>query len=199
LYLYGVAGPSQGFYTINLDHGATSAPLSAFASANTSNHLLWSAVDLAEGDHTLEITNLGQNGNSSVGESLLIDYALLTAVGGAEGFAVLCRTSEGFTDSLPGFSRATLTNTTIEDTDLARLTYGGSWTVNEDVRFSGNTSSYTNEQLSVSLKFNGSVVYVYGDTVNVRLGAFSISQSLGADPLSPFPLSSPRRITASSP
>jgi hypothetical protein len=125
----------------------------------------------------------------------LIDYALLTAVGGAEGFVVLCRTSEGFTDSLRESYRATLTNTTIEDTDLARLTYEGSWTVNEDVRFSGNTSSYTNEQLSVSLKFNGSVVYVYGDTVNVGLGVLAlILQSLGADPLS-----SPRRITASSP
>ncbi|ORY92561.1 hypothetical protein BCR35DRAFT_298021 [Leucosporidium creatinivorum] len=146
LYLYGVAGPSQGFYTLNLDNGATSAPLSAFASANSSNHLLWSAVDLAEGDHTLEITNLGQNGDSSVGESLLIDYALLTVVAGAEG--------------------ATLTNTTIEDSDHARLTYEGSWTVNNDTRFSGNTSSYTNEQQSVSLKFNGSVVYVYGDTVD---------------------------------
>lgn len=68
--------------------------------------------------------------------------------------------------------RATLTNTTVEDTDRARLIYEGSWTSNDDVRFSGNTSTYTNEQLSVSLKFNGSVVYVYGDTVNVRPRSF---------------------------
>lgn len=100
LYLYGVAGPSQGFYTVNLDHGATSAPLSAFASANSSNHLLWSASDLAEGDHTLEITNLGQNGNSSVGDSLLIDYALLTTIAGAEGCVVLYKGSEDFADFL---------------------------------------------------------------------------------------------------
>lgn len=56
----------------------------------------------------------------------------------------------------------------MEDTD-ARLVYEGSWDSNEDTRFSGNVSTYTNEALSVSLKFNGSAVYVYGDTVNVRV------------------------------
>lgn len=45
--------------------------------------------------------------------------------------------------------------------------------MNEDARFSGNSSSYTDEQLSVSLKFNGSVVYVYGDTVDVSFCSFA--------------------------
>lgn len=84
VYLYGVAGPSQGFYSLTLDGRSTSAPLSAFASSNISNTLLWSASDLSSDPHTLEITNLGQNGNSSVGNALLIDYALVTAVISAE-------------------------------------------------------------------------------------------------------------------
>lgn len=56
----------------------------------------------------------------------------------------------------------------MEDNDRTRLTYEGTWSSNEDERFSGGTSTFTNNTATVTFKFNGSAVYVYGDTVNVR-------------------------------
>lgn len=65
-------------------------------------------------------------------------------------------------------SRATLTNTTVDDLDRDRLTYTGGWSSNNDTRFVGNTSTYTNENGgSVSMNFTGSACYVWGDTVDV--------------------------------
>jgi hypothetical protein len=113
-----------------------------------------------------KITNLGNTLNETVGSALLIDYALLTTTVGAAGCV-----DRGFSGRMiltGSFYSSTLANTTIEDTDRSRLTYIGTWDSNKDTRFSGGTSTYTNEEASVSLKFNGSAVYVFGDTVDVR-------------------------------
>lgn len=49
------------------------------------------------------------------------------------------------------------------------------WSSNNDTRFSGNTSTYTNTNTgSVSLTFFGSAVYVYGDTV-IDHGVYQIN------------------------
>lgn len=70
-------------------------------------------------------------------------------------------------------SRATLTNTTVTNKS-ARLHYTGTWNSNNDQRFIGGSSSYTQEDGgSVALSFNGSSVFVYGDTVDDH-GVFGV-------------------------
>ncbi|KAK4700033.1 hypothetical protein P7C70_g6216, partial [Phenoliferia sp. Uapishka_3] len=143
--LYGVSGPSGGFYDISLDGGATSAPLSASSSTNTSGYLLYSVESLPNGPHSVTLTNLGAD--AAAGSVLMLDYALVTSTFGAAG--------------------QTLMNTTVDDLDKARLTYTGAWTSNNDTRFLDGTSSYTSQDGgSVSMSFNGSAVYIYGDTVS---------------------------------
>lgn len=51
---------------------------------------------------------------------------------------------------------ATLSNTSIEDRNMSRLTYSGTWNNNSDPLFSGGTTTYTNQDgASVSLNFTG--------------------------------------------
>lgn len=62
--------------------------------------------------------------------------------------------------------RATLTNTTVEN-DSERLAYTGHWDSNSSPVFSGGTTSYTNASgASVTLTFNGSAIYLFGDANN---------------------------------
>ena len=64
-------------------------------------------------------------------------------------------------------SSATLTNTTVED-NATQMRYTGAWRSNNDTRFSGGTSAFTEQDgATVSLTFSGSAVYVFGDTVDV--------------------------------
>ncbi|KAM0752039.1 hypothetical protein T439DRAFT_199691 [Meredithblackwellia eburnea MCA 4105] len=153
--LYGVAGPNAGYYDVTLDGAsATSAPVNAYSPTNSSNHLLFSKTGLSSGQHSITLTNRGSNGNSTMGSELWLDYGqVLTTVSATE---------------------SSVTNTTVDDSDHSRLVYSGAWTVNTNSGFLGNTSTYTNQDGgSVSLTFAGSVVYVYGDTVDDH-GAFSI-------------------------
>lgn len=96
IYLYGTTGPAQGFYDVNLDNGVTSAPVSAYAAANTTNHLLYSATGLTNTAHSVVLTNLGSMNGS--GNELLIDYALGTALVGAAGSVLAPSESHGCAD-----------------------------------------------------------------------------------------------------
>lgn len=70
--------------------------------------------------------------------------------------------------------RATLTNYTIEDTNMTALTYSGIWGNNSNALFSGGTTHYTNDSdASVSFSFHGTAFYVYGDQNNDH-GPFSV-------------------------
>lgn len=65
-----------------------------------------------------------------------------------------------------GAAGAILTNTTIDNVSPL-LAYTSTWSSNNDTRFIGNSSAFTNvDNASVSLSFSGSAVYVFGDTVN---------------------------------
>lgn len=157
LQLYGTRGPAFGSYSVSLDAG-TPTTMSAYSSTNSSHFLLWEGTNLSPQKHALALTNLGSMGNATVGNGVLIDFAVEQITMGAVG--------------------ATLTNTTVEDSDHVTLTYAGAWSSNNDTRFSGGTSTYTDGQgASVSLKFNGSAVYVFGDTVDDHgLASFSLDQ-----------------------
>jgi hypothetical protein len=50
--------------------------------------------------------------------------------------------------------RATLTNTTLQETD-ARITYKGTWDSNTNPLFSGGSTTYTNTDSSFSFDFEG--------------------------------------------
>jgi hypothetical protein len=79
IYLYGSSGPSSGSYSVTLD-GQTALPSSAYAAENsTLPYLLYSASNLSASEaHSLQLTNLGNEGNTTIGTDLLFDYALLT-------------------------------------------------------------------------------------------------------------------------
>lgn len=153
----------MGSYEVDLD-GQTTAPVSAFAQTNSTNYRLYSSGPLTNGAHTIVLRNRGAVGSS--GAELLLDYAQLTTVDKVARFVPLssCLGLTGRGTSVKP------SNVTVEDNDYVRLNYVGSWDSNNDTRFSGNTSTYTNGQgASVSLSFVGTAVYLYGDTVFVRL------------------------------
>lgn len=76
--LYGASGPAFGSYQVELDGQLTNA--TAYASENgTLPHLLYSSSGLnASQSHSLVLRNLGNNGNTSQGSQMLLDYATLT-------------------------------------------------------------------------------------------------------------------------
>lgn len=76
--LYGASGPQFGSYQVELDGQTTTS--SAYASQNgTLPHLLFGSAGLnATQTHSLVLRNLGNNGNSTQGEEMLLDYAVLT-------------------------------------------------------------------------------------------------------------------------
>ena len=83
--VYGSSQSTSGYYTVQLDDEPTSAPISSYSDENIDNFVLWSSLNLTSGDHNLTLTNLGRLGNMTVGTGLLLDYARLSAVGGAQG------------------------------------------------------------------------------------------------------------------
>jgi len=67
------------------------------------------------------------------------------------------RVNSKLTDELrfAGLDRATLTNTTLQETD-SRIVYTGTWDNNTNPLFSGGGTTYTNTDSSFSFEFRGS-------------------------------------------
>ncbi|KAG8984075.1 hypothetical protein FRB95_006765 [Tulasnella sp. JGI-2019a] len=154
LYIFGASGPLYGSYAVSID--GVESTYSAYSSANASNpYLLWGSGNLTYDKHTLEIRNLGAAQASDQGASgFLLDYILSTVQLGSAG--------------------ATVTNNTVEDND-SRVTYTGSWISESNALFSGGTAIYTAQNGgSASIKFNGSAVYIFGDSVNDQ-GSYSVT------------------------
>lgn len=158
VYIYSAQGPSFGSVAIDLDGNSTI--VSAYASNNLTvqsgllNYLLFSASGLEMGsEHNLTMTNLGAV-NKGEGNEMLLDYITTTVQLAPAG--------------------ATVTNHTIEDTNLTALNYTGQWGQNSDSLFSGGTSHYTNDSTAaVSFSFYGTAMYIYGDQNNDH-GAFEV-------------------------
>ncbi|KAJ6471762.1 hypothetical protein C8R47DRAFT_988001 [Mycena vitilis] len=151
-FLYGAVGPAFGSYEIEVDGCAEQH--SANAAQNSSGHLLFSGKNLAYSDHTVKVTNLGPK-HYGEGTDLLVDFLKTTV------------------DIAP--AGATLTNTTLEETDV-RLTYTGEWTENVfNPLFSGGYSRYTNgDGASVSLAFNATAIFIFGDKTD-RHGLYTVT------------------------
>ncbi|KAJ6504554.1 hypothetical protein DFH09DRAFT_1000692 [Mycena vulgaris] len=150
-FLYGAVGPAFGSYKVDID-GCVEEH-SAHAANNASGHLLFHTKSLAYQDHTVTITNLGPK-HRSEGTNLLVDFIKTTV------------------DIAP--AGATLTNTTLEETD-ERLAYTGNWTENVfNPLFSGGFSRFTNgDGASVSLSFHATAIFIFGDKTD-RHGLYTV-------------------------
>ncbi|KAJ7594133.1 hypothetical protein C8J56DRAFT_1121302 [Mycena floridula] len=144
LYIYGHHGPAYGSFSVDID--SSSSTFSAYAATNGSTpQLLYGTSALSYSSHSLVLRNLGAKATGE-GDGLLFDFIRTTVQLAPAG--------------------ATVSNTTIEESDPA-LTYSGTWNTNKSPNFSGGGSSYTQEDgASVSLSFHGSAVYVLGDKKN---------------------------------
>jgi len=151
-FLYGAAGPAFGSYEIEIDGCAEEH--TAHAAQNASGHVLFSTKTLKYGDHTVKVTNLGPKRRGE-GTDLLVDFLKTTV------------------DIAP--AGATLTNTTLEETD-ARLVYTGNWTENVfNPLFSGGFSRFTNgDGASVSLDFHATAIFIFGDKTD-RHGLYTVT------------------------
>lgn len=78
LDIYGASGPAYGSYSVEVDGQTTTA--SAYAPVNgTLPHLLYTTSGLnVSQQHSLVLRNLGNNGNSTQGSRMLLDFARLT-------------------------------------------------------------------------------------------------------------------------
>lgn len=144
IYIYGLLGPGQGSFEVDIDSVASTH--SAYQTVNaTSSSLLYFASNLTFANHNLVLRNLGavsSNGDKG-GNAFLLDYISTTIQLAPAG--------------------ATVQNKTYQEDDLA-VTYTGTWGHNTSPAFSGGGTSYTNaDQASASLSFYGSAVYVMGD------------------------------------
>ncbi|KAJ6453368.1 hypothetical protein C8R45DRAFT_1039268 [Mycena sanguinolenta] len=150
--LYGAAGPAFGSYQIDID-GCVETH-SAHSTRNAAGYLLFNTDTLAYTEHTVKVTNLGPIRRGE-GTDLLVDLVKTTV------------------DIAP--AGATLSNTTLEETD-ARLVYTGNWTENVfNPKFSGNFSRYTNgDGASVSLNFTGAALFIFGDKTD-RHGLYTVT------------------------
>lgn len=85
LDIYGASGPAYGSYSVELDGQTTTA--TAYAPVNgTLPHLLYTTSDLnTSQQHFLVLRNLGNNGNSTQGSQMLLDFARLTVPVAARG------------------------------------------------------------------------------------------------------------------
>ncbi|KAJ6534859.1 hypothetical protein B0H19DRAFT_963902 [Mycena capillaripes] len=155
-FLYGAAGPAFGSYEVEIDGCAEEH--SAHAAQNASGHLLFSTKTLSYTDHTVKVTNLGPKRRGE-GTDLLVDLFKATV------------------DIAP--AGATLTNTTLEETD-ERLQYTGNWTASElenvfNPLFSGGFSRFTNgDGASVTLSFNATAIFIFGDKTD-RHGLYTVT------------------------
>ncbi|KAJ7191686.1 hypothetical protein GGX14DRAFT_481021 [Mycena pura] len=156
-FLYGAAGPAFGSYEIDIDGHAEE--LSAHAAQNASEHLLFHARRLPYTTHIVTVTNLGPRRRGD-GTDLLVDFLQTTV------------------DLAP--AGATLTNTTLEETD-PRLVYTGNWTENVfNPLFSGGFSRFTNgDGASVSLNFSATAIFIFGDKTD-RHGLYTVALDGGA-------------------
>ncbi|KAF8305881.1 hypothetical protein DL93DRAFT_2089189 [Clavulina sp. PMI_390] len=145
--VFGSTGPSFGSYTINLDGNTTSHSGWADSSTACNGCQLYEATGLSAGPtHTITFTN----GNSTM---LLDSIKFITDIGA---------------------SGSNVKNTTVEETDPA-LKYVGTWGNNKSPLFSGGGSTYTNEaNATVTLNFNGSSIYIWGDT-NANHGTYTVT------------------------
>ncbi|KAK0221386.1 hypothetical protein IW262DRAFT_895121 [Armillaria fumosa] len=145
IYIYGNSGPSYGSYEVTIDSNTTT--LSAYSSNNASEpYLLYGSSALEYANHTLTLKNVGAKGSDGGGNGFLFDYLRMTVQLGPKG--------------------ATVTNKTLQETDSS-ITYTGVWGNNTSPAFSGGGSTFTNENLaSLSLNFQGSAIYVFGDKKN---------------------------------
>ncbi|KAJ7155310.1 hypothetical protein C8R46DRAFT_1117400 [Mycena filopes] len=152
-YLFGAAGPAFGSYAISID-GRKAEECTAHAAQNASQHLLFSTARLPYADHVVKVTNLGTR-HRGEGTDLLVDFVKTTV------------------DIAP--AGATLTNTTLEETD-AQLVYTGNWTENVfNPLFSGGFSRYTNDANgSVSLSFHATAIFIFGDKTD-RHGLYTVT------------------------
>ncbi|KAJ6617359.1 hypothetical protein B0H10DRAFT_2218687 [Mycena sp. CBHHK59/15] len=158
----GAPGPAFGSYKVAIDGCAEE--FSAHAAQNASGHLLYSTKSLAYKEHTVKVTNLGAKRRGEA-HNMLVDFLKTTVELAPAG--------------------ATLTNTTLEETD-PRLVYTGNWTVcylpsgsrRENVYnplFSGGYSRYTNgDGASVSLSFHGTALFIFGDKPD-RHGLYTVA------------------------
>lgn len=156
LYIYGFSGPEYGSYEVLLDSSSVTA--SAYSSSNGSTpHLLYGTSNLTYGEHEITLRNLGailSNGDGG-GNSLLFDFLRFTVQLAPSGCVHVIYTKNSFLC----FSRASVSNTTIQENDSS-LSYTGTWGSNTSGNFSGGGSSYTNDdKASVSFPFNGSQDY----------------------------------------
>ncbi|KAJ7032943.1 hypothetical protein C8F04DRAFT_1106200 [Mycena alexandri] len=151
-YLFGASGPSFGSYEVEIDGRAQK--FTAHAAQNSSQHLLFSTASLRYADHTVKVTNLGAK-HYGEGNQLLLDFVKTT-----------------FDIAPPG---ATLTNTTLEETD-SQLVYTGNWTENVfNPLFSGGFSRFTNDvNGSVSLSFHATSIFIFGDKTD-RHGLYNVT------------------------
>lgn len=83
--LYGASGPAFGSYSVELDGQNTTS--TAFSATNgTLPHLLYSTSGLnVSQQHSLVLRNLGNDGNTTQGSQMLLDFAKLTVPIAAEG------------------------------------------------------------------------------------------------------------------
>jgi len=153
LFIYGAAGPGYGSFEISLDGGSNVS--TAHAPQNVSGHLLFNTTSLEYANHTLKMTNLGAQSGDDGGNQFLFDYLQTTVQLAPAG--------------------ASVSNTTVQETDPA-LTFTGNWTTNVyNPKFSGGGSKYTNaDGATVSLSFHGSAIYIFGDKVDDH-GLFSVT------------------------
>ncbi|KAF7333275.1 hypothetical protein MSAN_02422000 [Mycena sanguinolenta] len=152
--LYGAAGPAFGSYEIDIDGWVETH--SAHIAKNVSGYPLFSTDTLSYTDHTVKVTNLGAK-HRGEGTDFLVDLIKTTV------------------DIAPAGQVATLTNSTLEETD-PRLVYTGNWTENVfNPKFSGNYSRYTNgDGASVSLNFTGTALFIFGDKTD-RHGLYTVT------------------------
>ena len=61
------------------------------------------------------------------------------------------------------------------------MTYSGKWTTQTGPNFSNGTSTYTQGENAMSVAFNGSALYLYGDSVNDH-GLYEVYVDQGAAP-----------------
>ncbi|KAJ7154932.1 hypothetical protein C8R43DRAFT_884951 [Mycena crocata] len=149
-FLYGAAGPQFGTYEVDID--GCPEEHSAHAARNASGHLLFHKKDLEYTDHTVTVTNLGAKHHGE-GTDFLVDFVKSTV------------------DIAP--AGATLTNTTLEETDT-QLVYMGDWTNVFNPLFSGGFSRYTNgDGASVSLTFHATALFIFGDKTD-RHGLYTV-------------------------
>jgi len=153
IFVYGAAGPGYGSFEVSVD--GDSNVFSAYASQNASSYLLFRDKSLTYSNHTLKVTNLGARDGDNGGNQLLFDYLDASVQLAPAG--------------------ASISNTTVQETD-SRLTFNGNWTTNVyNPNFSGGGSKYTQaDGASVSLSFYGSAIYVFGDKTD-RHGLFTVT------------------------